>query len=365
MPNYTKNKSLPEECVKIAEQFLDINKKMDSPGFYNIKAHVAISLFYWHLEESPKDRDPVPEFIKNFKKAILILKTVFENSICSKDFFSTTNLETEKGTGQVVDEDFEKKISGLFSDVWVGFSDKVYFEEALSFTRERFKRNNVNADDYFKNKVVVDAGCGSGKYSATLASLGAKKVIGIDIGEKGLEFANKQKQKHPRGNIIEYKNCSLIDIKLDDSSVDMVWSNGVIHHTKDYEKCLSEFARIIKPDGNLYLYVEGEEGLYELLCDTLVKAHRGLPRSIVQNMLTSYGTDSGRIYWVMDNLFAPYERKTRCEVEKLLHKHGFEDIFPMLRGLDIDNNEMVYSKQPYAKIKHGDGMLKYLATLRK
>jgi hypothetical protein len=37
----------------------------------------------------------------------------------------------------------------------------------------------------------------------------------------------------------------------------------------------------------------------------------------------------------------------------------------MLRGLDIDHNEIVYSEQPYAKIKHGDGMLKYLATLRK
>ena len=365
MPNYIKDQLLDEGCIKIAQEFLDISKKMDNPAFHNIKAYVAISIFYWHLEESPKNRDPIPEFIKTFKKAISILKTVFDNEICSKEFFSTTHEEIEKGTGQVVDADFEKKISGLFSDVWVDFSDEVYFKEALDFTRERFKRNNINADDYFKDKVVVDAGCGSGKYCATLASLGAKKVIGIDIGEKGLEFANKQKQKHPRGNIIEYKNCSLLDIQLDDNSVDMVWSNGVIHHTKDYEKCLSEFSRIIKPNGNLYLYVEGPEGLYELLCDTLIEAHRALPRSIVQNMLINYGTDSGRIYWVMDNLFAPYERKTRSEVENLLDKYGFKDVFPMLRGLDIDNNEMVYSEQPYAKIKHGDGMLKYLATLRK
>lgn len=364
MPDYLVNKTLDQDCIEITQKYLEISKKMEDPVYYHARAFVAINLLYWHLEEGPKNRNPIPEFVKSFRKAIAILSAFQQNGFCSKSYFRETSDELGTGTGQIVDSKFEEKISSLFSDVWVDLSDQVYFEESLNFTIERFRRNNVNAEEYFSSKIILDAGCGSGKYSAALASLGAKKVIGIDIGEKGLAFAENQRKKHPRGDIIEYRRCSLLNIDLDDDTVDMVWSNGVIHHTKDYEKCLSEFARVIKPGGDLYLYVEGPEGLFELLCDTLIEAHKTLPRSIVQKMLADFGTNTGRIYWVMDCLFAPYERKTRDEVEKLLKKHGFENLFPMRRGLDIDNNEMVHAGMPFAKIKHGDGMLKYLATLK-
>lgn len=365
LPQYLVNETFNKDCLKKTREFLDISEKMNGPEHYHVRAFVAISLLYWHLEEGPKNRNPIPEFVKSFDKANNILRTFYENSICSKSFFRGIHDDMETGTGQVVDSNFEEKISNLFGDVWVDFSDEVYFQEALDYTVERFRRNNVDAAEYFRNKTILDAGCGSGKYSAALATLGAKKVIGIDIGEKGLSFAEKQRQKHPRGDVIEYRYCSLLDIQLDDSSVDMVWSNGVIHHTKDYEKCLSEFARVIKPGGDLYLYVEGPEGLFELLCDTLIEAHKSLPRSVVQKMLGDFDTNSGRVYWIMDCLFAPYERKSRDEVENLLKKHGFENLFPMLRGLDIDNNEMVHVGVPYSEIKQGVGMLKYLATLKK
>ena len=222
MPDYVVNKTLDKECVEIAQKYLDISKKMADPVYNHARAFVAINLLYWHLEEGPKNRNPIPEFVKSFKKAIAILSSVLENEICSKSYFRETSDEMGTGTGQIVDAKFEEKISNLFSDVWVDFSDEVYFDESLHFTVERFRRNNVNAEEYFSNKTILDAGCGSGKYCAALASLGAKKVIGIDIGEKGLAFAENQRAKHPRGGIIEYRKCSLLDIQLDDNTVDMV-----------------------------------------------------------------------------------------------------------------------------------------------
>ena len=92
-------------------QNIDISKKMADPVYNHARAFVAINLLYWHLEEGPKNRNPIPEFVKSFKKAIAILSSVLENEICSKSYFRETSDEMGTGTGQIVDAKFEEKIS--------------------------------------------------------------------------------------------------------------------------------------------------------------------------------------------------------------------------------------------------------------
>jgi len=209
---------------------------------------------------------------------------------------------------------------------------------------------------------VLDGGCGSGKFSTAIAQFGAAKVIGLDLGEKGLEFARKQAAKVPYGKNLEYIHGSLLDIPMENESVDMVWSNGVIHHTLDYEKCISEFARIIKPGGTLFLYVNGRFGLFELLQDTLRLADADIPRHLFQHFIKSLGVNSGRLYWLMDCLYAPYEYKSREGVIALLEKHGFSDIRQLTRGVAIDQIEQVTTGLPFAEVKYGEAQLKFLAN---
>ena len=78
-----------------------------------------------------------------------------------------------------------------------------------------------------------------------------------------------QAKKITYGNKLEYKFGSLLDIPLANESIDIVWSNGVIHHTADYNKCLSEFYRVLKKNGNLFLYVNGLYGLFEFLLENM------------------------------------------------------------------------------------------------
>ena len=90
-------------------------------------------------------------------------------------------------------------------------TDDIYFDETHDFTCERLEKNGINPKSFFENKIVVDCGCGSGKFSATIARLGAKEVIGVDIGEKGLEFARQQAQKVSYGERMRFVRGSLID----------------------------------------------------------------------------------------------------------------------------------------------------------
>ena len=105
----------------------------------------------------------------------------------------------------------------------------------------------------------------------------SKKSYRVDLGEKGLKFARKKlNEKKIKG--IFYKKGSLLNLPFQNKSFDLVWSNGVIHHTSNYEKCIREFSRVLKKDGTLFLYVSGRCGLYEILQDNIKKVISKFPK---------------------------------------------------------------------------------------
>jgi ubiquinone/menaquinone biosynthesis C-methylase UbiE len=344
----------PPEAVAATKRYLSVARSLNDQSYWPLIMFSSVNLFLWHLSAFEKDEDPVPEFVSVFDRARLTLEMVRDSGVCGQHF--------PANVAKVQDDNaFEDHVSGLFSDVWLDMSDDIYFEQAYQFTKERFEKSGLDPFELFKGKVIVDAGCGSGKFSAALARLGAAKVIGLDIGERGLDFARKQAGKVSYGNRLDYRFGSLLDIPLENESVDMVWSNGVIHHTLGYEVCLKEFYRVTKSGGRLFLYVNGRMGLLELLMDTLRLSTEVVPRSLFQHFLRLQNINSGRLYWMMDFMFAPYEWKSESDVRALLQKYGYSNIKQLMRGVASDQIEQISAGLPYAKVKYGDGQLKFIA----
>lgn len=346
--------SLNKDVKKAADAYLAATRRLSDKSYTAVRMFVATNLFLRHLEIFDDSRDPDPQFAEMFQQGTRLLEAAEKSGIARGYFDGNLNGDDDPGR-------FEDYVSGLFSDIWVGLEDDVYFDESYEFTKARFEKSGFDPAQFFKDKVVVDAGCGSGKFSAAIGRFGASKVIGLDIGEKGLEFARGQAKKVPYGDRLDYRYGSLLDIPLDDNSVDVVWSNGVIHHTLGYEKCVSEFARILKPGGELFLYVNGRFGLFELLLDTLRPGNQGIPQPLFQHYLHTLGINSGRIYFMMDCFYAPYEWKSGGDVTGLMEKHGFADIRQLLRGVEVDSIEQITIGAPFAEVKYGEGQLKYLA----
>ena len=345
------------KAKEAADKYLALAGHLSERNFGPLLCFTTTNLFLWHIEAFEREGDVNSAFAEQFNKASHILETA-KNS----DIMSIVSSET---AGSRFGEHFEKDVSGLFSDIWVDMTDDIYFDETYSFTCERLEKNGINPKSFFENKTVVDCGCGSGKFSATIARLGAKEVIGVDIGEKGLEFAREQAEKVPYGERMRFIHGSLLSIPLEDNSVDMVWSNGVIHHTLDYDKCVQEFSRITKQGGNLFLYVNGRFGLFELLQDTLRKSMENVPRNLMQTYLKTLGVNSGRLYWIMDCCYAPYEWRSKKQVVTLLEDNGYTKIKQLTRGVEIDQIEKISQGKPNAKISYGEGQLKFVATLEK
>jgi ubiquinone/menaquinone biosynthesis C-methylase UbiE len=94
--------------------------------------------------------------------------------------------------------------------------------------------------------VALDAACGTGRHTAYLASLG-HEVIGVDTSPEMLALA---REKVPEG---EFHEADLHDLPVADKSVDLVVCAIALSHVHDLLRVLSEFVRVLRPEGHLVI----------------------------------------------------------------------------------------------------------------
>jgi arsenite methyltransferase len=100
--------------------------------------------------------------------------------------------------------------------------------------------------------VVVDLGCGAGSDLLIAAQMTgpAGRAIGVDMTTKMLDRARQSATEMGLTNVELHE--SLIEaLPLDDASVDVVISNGVIDLVPDKEAVLDEIDRVLRPGGRL------------------------------------------------------------------------------------------------------------------
>lgn len=100
--------------------------------------------------------------------------------------------------------------------------------------------------------VVLDLGCGAGTDLLIAAQMTGPtgRVIGVDMTPSMLERARAGAREMGLGYVELYE--SLIEaLPIDDSSIDVVISNGVIDLVPDKDAVLDEIDRVLRPGGRL------------------------------------------------------------------------------------------------------------------
>jgi SAM-dependent methyltransferase len=121
----------------------------------------------------------------------------------------------------------------------------------------------------FRDRIVLEAGCGKGRHTTLVAGWGARAVIGIDLSDAvDVAFANTRHQ--PNALIVQ---GDLRRLPLRARSVDHAFSVGVLHHLPDPEGGFRSMARAVRPGGGLSVWVYGAE-------------HNGWIQSIVSPLRT-------------------------------------------------------------------------------
>jgi SAM-dependent methyltransferase len=120
----------------------------------------------------------------------------------------------------------------------------------------------------FENKTVLDFGCGYGTLSVEIAESGAKKVLGIDLEEKNIEFAEENLKKNfpSLSKKLEFKKLDILNQEVL-SKFDYIVSKDTFEHTVKLDKVLFKMYQILNINGRafigfgpLYNFYNGDHG---------------------------------------------------------------------------------------------------------
>lgn len=153
------------------------------------------------------------------------------------------------------------------------YNSEHFKKNAKRWLLERYCGNDESLIDKWLSggrKIILDAGCGSG-FSALLVfgqRLKNHDYLGVDISDS-IEVA---KEKFAEENIpADFLKRSLTDIPVADNSIDIIYSEGVLHHTDSTEKSLKYLAKKIKSGGRFLFYVYAKKAVIREFTDDLIR----------------------------------------------------------------------------------------------
>ncbi|MFN3656985.1 MAG: class I SAM-dependent methyltransferase [Pseudolabrys sp.] len=125
--------------------------------------------------------------------------------------------------------------------------------------------------------LVLDVGCGAALSAGELFGerLKTLRYVGTDISNALDVAAEKFRDEGWNG---EFLQCDLNALPFRAASCDVVFSEGVLHHTDSTEKAFHTVAKLVKPGGHFLFYVYRKKGPIREFTDDYVRAKlRALP----------------------------------------------------------------------------------------
>jgi ubiquinone/menaquinone biosynthesis C-methylase UbiE len=160
------------------------------------------------------------------------------------------------------------------SDLVDGAPGSASYAEDLLRMRAEYGPWMAESLDYAgsRDRDVLDVGCGQGIDLINYARNGAR-ATGVDLTPRHVELARAHLAALGlEGTVVQGDAEAL---PFPDASFDRVSSNGVLHHTPDMDRALTEIARVLRPGGSATVIVYNRRSLHYWIEQVL---HEGLMR---------------------------------------------------------------------------------------
>ena len=98
-----------------------------------------------------------------------------------------------------------------------------------------------------RGKRVLEIGCGSGADPVMFAATHGACDVGVDLTQKAVDATRRHLALQGLEGRCELANVERL--RYEDDSFDVVYSYGVLHHTRSPERAMQEVWRVLKPGG--------------------------------------------------------------------------------------------------------------------
>lgn len=135
-------------------------------------------------------------------------------------------------------------------------SDIDLYDELWREAEKNLKGEALYKKEMFEGKIVLDAGCGNGRYiKSDFSKYNCKEIIGVDIGKQVFEVNNNI-------NNIHYIQSDINNLPFKKEFFDVITCHGVLHHTPNPKESFIKLAEHLKIGGIMAIYVYHKEWEY-------------------------------------------------------------------------------------------------------
>jgi 2-polyprenyl-3-methyl-5-hydroxy-6-metoxy-1,4-benzoquinol methylase len=174
-----------------------------------------------------------------------------------------------------------------------GFQWKLYAQTQLDDANSQrsenaFRRRTGFRPEDLAGKLVLDVGCGMGRFADVAARWGAH-VVGID-----LSLASEVAAKNLAGRTATIFQADVFALPFTRGSFDYIYSIGVLHHTPDCEKAFKALPKLLKPGGRIAIWLYSAYNPWYRMSDVYRKLTRRMPakrlHTLCKVVIPLYGT---------------------------------------------------------------------------
>jgi SAM-dependent methyltransferase len=168
--------------------------------------------------------------------------------------------------------------AGSFGFQWQVFA-RTQLDTSQSHRSEvAFRRRTGFSPEDLAGKLVLDVGCGMGRFADVATRWGAH-VVGVD-----LSLAAEVAARNLGDRAATFFQADVFNLPFAPESFDYIYSIGVLHHTPDCERAFKLLPALLKPGGKIAIWLYSGYNRWYRMSDLYRKVTRRMPPRLLHKI---------------------------------------------------------------------------------
>jgi SAM-dependent methyltransferase len=158
-----------------------------------------------------------------------------------------------------------------------------------NLSEQTFAEKTGLTPEEVKGKLVLDVGCGMGRFADVISRWGGT-VVGIDLST-AVEAAYENLKSRDNVAILQ---ADVFHLPFKEKTFDIIYSIGVLHHTSDCERAFRNLPKFLKPGGKIVIWLYDRN----IVWGKFAQAYWKITRRMNPKVLHSFCKLAGPLYYV-------------------------------------------------------------------